>query len=45
MGKANSIPSTRDKTAYEMETKGSGWEDAQSAQPGTGVIRVMSSVT
>lgn len=43
--KANSIPSTCDKTAYKMERKSSSWEDAQSAQLGTSVIRVMSSVT
>jgi hypothetical protein len=33
--KANSLPSTYDKTAYEMDRNGSSWEDAQSAQLGS----------
>lgn len=36
--KANSLPSTCDKTAFEMDRNGSRWEDARSAQLGTGVI-------
>lgn len=36
--KANSLPNSCDKTVFTIDRNGSSWEDARSAQLGTGVI-------